>query len=173
MTSERSFGRTAHQLPSRCSHSTYPTPSPATTCPKHNTLLCVELQIVHWMHWVSEARVAARATAGRPPPPPRTNRSLPGGGRFMKWGRWEGRWSVEEEAMPARGASSTPHSSLLPPPPVTVAELQRSSLSGGGALHIGMLLTYPTPLVHCVLRFITDAHFNQLTIEKNKEQSSF
>ena len=91
----------------------------------------------------------------------------------MKWGRWEGRWSVEEEAMPARGASSTPHSSLLPPPPVTVAELQRSSLSGGGALHIGMLLTYPTPLVHCVLRFITDAHFNQLTIKKNKEQSSF
>ena len=76
------------------------------------------LQIVHWMQWVSEARVAAAATAGRPPPP-RTNRSLPGGGRFMKWGRWEGAEERQVErigvSMPGREAATTslslPHSS--------------------------------------------------------------
>ena len=76
------------------------------------------LQIVHWMQWVSEARVAAAATAGRPPPP-RTNRSLPGGGRFMKWGRWEGAEERQVErrgvSMPGREGATTslslPHSS--------------------------------------------------------------
>ena len=95
--------------------------------PALSTDISAWLQIVHWMQWVSEARVAAAATAGRPPPP-RTNRSLPGGGRFMKWGRWEGAEERQVEriggSMPGREGATTSLSLLHSSP---------SSSSCGGA----------------------------------------
>ena len=132
--------------------------------PKHTLPSSAWLQIVHWMHWVSEARVAAPATAARRPPPPRTNRSLPGGGRFMKWGRWEGegRWSVEEEEWQGRGEGPA-HQPLpfIPPSPELWHELW-SWRRGGGGLYLGWrthftahctlgpLLTHQTALMHPV-----------------------
>ena len=77
--------------------------------------------------------MAARATAGRRPPPPRTNRSLPGGGRFMKWGRWQG----EGRRRDCQGASSplpALHSSQVLPP---WRERWWGCCSSGGALYLG------------------------------------
>ena len=77
--------------------------------------------------------MAARATAGRRPPPPRTNRSLPGGGRFMKWGRWQG----EGRRRDCQGASSplpALHSSQVLPP---WRERWEGCCSSGGALYLG------------------------------------
>ena len=136
---ELSFGRApSHLFTKNHPHTAHrallaPYTEPRHKAPKHTSPSSAWLQIVHWMHWVSEARVAARATAGRRPPPPRTNRSLPGGGRFMKWGRWQG----EGRRRDCQGASSplpALHSSQVLPP---WRERWWGCCSSGGALYLG------------------------------------